>query len=504
MKLYKSLATAAVVTLGLSVAGCSDWLDYTPKDKQLYEQQFATADGFHTTVNGVYSLLTSSSLYGYNLSYGAIDAMGLSYNVSQTNSTLYQLKTASYSSTNAASTLSNIWSTAYNTILNANLVLQALDEYPGVLSENDSQLIRAEMLAVRAYLHLDLTRIFGPIPTSQSALSGEAVPFADTPEALKRERLAADVILTEHIIPDLTEAQNILEKIDPIMTEGVLNSDGGSTNRNWERYRQLRMNYFAVTLLKARAYMWMLDYTNALAEARKITDSPVAKNAFPWVVGNRLLANSINPDRGFSTECLFGYYNNEISNIYKNYFAGSLDASKLLQVASGYVSTIFPISSDYRFQAQWRANGGMNAGYEFVKYESFEPSSTNPDFWATFYGLLRVPEAYYIAAEAALKLNNDTETARNYLNTIRTARGVMVELEENISVADLQKEIELEYVRELRGEGQNFFLLKRLNASVGSFMSGAKTHLNGSDDPGMDSPSKTVRYRVPIPSSETF
>lgn len=504
MKLYKSITIAATIAAGVAATGCSDWLDYTPKDKQLYEQQFSTVDGFHTTVNGIYTLLSSSSLYGYSLSYGAIDAMGLSYNVGQTNYALYQLKNADYTATYASSTLTSIWTSAYNVILNVNLVLQALDEYPGVLSETDAQLIRAEMLAIRAYLHLDLTRIFGPTPSSAEALAGLAVPFADTPEAVKRERLSADAILNDHIIPDLTEAQNILERIDPIVTEGVLNTDGGSTSNNWDRYRQLRMNYYAVTLLKARAYMWKADYVSALSEAKKIADSPQSASTFPWVDGTKLLGNSINPDRGFSTECLFGFYNDELSNVYDNSFSGDLDPDRLLQVASEYVALIFPITSDYRYQTQWRANGGIKAGYEFVKYESFETSGTNPDFWATFYGMMRITEAYYIAAEASLNIDGNTTAARGYLNTVRVARGVNLPLEESLSAADLQKEIELEYAREMRGEGQNFFLLKRLNASVGTRSSGSKSHLNGSDPVTYDSPAKAVRYSVPIPAGETY
>ena len=90
MKLYKTLTLATAIGFATAMSGCSDWLDYTPKDKQLYEQQFSTAEGFHTTVNGIYTQLTSSSLYGYNLSYGPIDAMGLSFDVGQANNTMYQ------------------------------------------------------------------------------------------------------------------------------------------------------------------------------------------------------------------------------------------------------------------------------------------------------------------------------------------------------------------------------------------------------------------------------
>ena len=280
MKLYKSITAAALLAFGIASTGCSDWLDYTPKDKQTYDEQFNNRTGFHTTVNGIYNTMTGSDLYGYNLSYGPIDIMGLCYKISNSSTAKYELCTAAYTSTYASSTISSIWSTAYNTILNINVVLKALDEKPGVLLPEDAQMIRGEMLASRAFIHLDLVRIFGPVYIVNP--DGLSVPYADAPEIIKRNRLKVDDIIYNKIIPDLTAAQELLKNVDPILTEGVLNSDGGEDG-NWFRYRQLRMNYYAATLVKARAYLWVNDYTNALAEARKITDDTYAQSCFPWV-----------------------------------------------------------------------------------------------------------------------------------------------------------------------------------------------------------------------------
>ncbi|MDE6394331.1 MAG: RagB/SusD family nutrient uptake outer membrane protein, partial [Duncaniella sp.] len=322
-------------------------------------------------------------------------------------------------------------------------------------------------------------------------------------EVVKRERIPADEIIRDYIIRDLEAAEKIMAVNDPIVTDGVLSSSGESTADNWYRYRQLRLNYYAVILLKARAYMWIADYDNALAEARKITDSAKAAETFPWVAPNRLLGNSTNPDRIFSTECLFGYYDNSLGDVYKNAFSAVLEASSVRQPARNYVNnTLFPDVADYRYLSQWSSNSSLSSGYEFIKYKSFTTNANNPDFWATFYGLLRKTEAYYIAAECQLNLDNNT-AALGYLNTVLVARG-LPELDPETSKAKIQKEIELEYVRELRGEGQSFFTLKRLNAYIGEYYSGCKPHLCGATNPGFDSPSKALRYNVPIPSGETY
>ena len=495
MKLYKSITAAALLAFGIASTGCSDWLDYTQKDKQTYDEQFNNRTGFHTTVNGIYNTMTGSDLYGYNLSYGPIDIMGLCYKISNSSTAKYELCTAAYTSTYASSTINSIWSTAYNTILNINVVLKALDEKPGVLLPEDAQMIRGEMLASRAFIHLDLVRIFGPVYIVNP--DGLSVPYADAPEIIKRNRLKVDDIIYNKIIPDLTAAQELLKNVDPILTEGVLNSDGGEDG-NWFRYRQLRMNYYAATLVKARAYLWVNDYTNALAEARKITDDTYAQSCFPWVDPVKLLANNSNPDRIFSTECLFGFYDNKMAEIFTNNFNGTLDAAVVLKPRDGYTDILFPNSADYRRQSQWTGTTSISGGdLDFIKYKSFPTSETNPDFWATYYGLMRKSEAYYIAAEALNGLD-DLRGACGYLNQVKAARGI--DLIETDSPADFLKELKMEYLREMRGEGQIFFLHKHFNQSFAT----SNSDFNAHEAANKDNPTISQRYNVPIPSGENY
>ena len=305
MKLYKLFIAVMACSI---LASCSDWLDYTPKDKQTYEQQFGTKAGFRNAVTGVYNKLASSSLYGYNLSYGALDIMGQMYVVPNTNTSRLELKNYTWSGEYGSSVLYAIWSSAYSTILNANLVLEAAEDAKGtILSVDEYKLIKGEMLGVRAFLHLDLLRLFGPIYANNP--QGLSIPYNDGIEATRKERMPADKLVSDKLLRDLNEAELLLADVDPVLENGVLNTDGAEEG-NWERYRQLRMNYYAVVLLKARLYLWTGDYANALIEAQKITDSEKVEEFFPDVNPNRLLANSINPDRGFSTECLFGFYSN--------------------------------------------------------------------------------------------------------------------------------------------------------------------------------------------------
>lgn len=495
MKLYK-LCVAVLASVMLT--GCSDWLDYTPNDKQTYEQQFGTKAGFRNAVTGVYNKMATSSLYGYNLTYGPLDIMAQLYAVSSSNPTLSELKNATWNGQYASAIFSSVWSSAYSTVLNANLVLTAAEEAKGnVLNDNEYKLIKGEMLAVRAFLHFDLFRLFGPQYTNNpQALS---IPYNDGVEAIKRDRLPADKLVSDKLLPDLEKAEQLLAEVDPILESGVLNSDGGEEG-NWERYRQLRMNYYAVALLKARLYLWTGDYDNALLEAKKITDDANVKEFFPNVNPNRLLANSINPDRGFSTECLFGYYASDMQDIYLNTFSGSLDSRFVLQPRKGYMDLLFSSASDYRRQSQWTGSVSSSGGdHDFIKYKGFTANKDNPEFWATFYGLMRKAEAYYIAAECLMK-KGELANACAYLNEVLKARGVEA-LPETASEAVILKQIKLEYLREFRGEGQIYYLFKRYNQVFAEYYSG-EPELNGSEHLYFQNVSPSVRYSIPIPAEE--
>lgn len=504
MKSYKKIVLSFLCCLSLIISGCSSWLDYTPKDKQTADQQFSTREGFYNAVNGIYNLLSSSSLYGYNLSYGSIDIMGQCYKISSSSTSNYAFQQYTWSNTTVSSTFSNIWSSAYSAILNINVVLSQIDKQKAELTDVDYKLIKGEMLAVRAFLHFDLLRLFGPIYSKNP--TGASVPFNDGIEAARRDRLPAETMINDKLLPDITTAQTLLKDVDPVITEGPLNSDGGDKG-NLLRYRQLRMNYYAVCLLKARIYLWQGDYDNAILEAQKITDDANVAKWFPFVVPSKLLANNTNPDRIFSTECLFGCYKKGMSDIFQDNFSGTLDPTVVLQPRKGYIDIMFPVSGDYRRQSQWTASSSSSGGdYDFIKYKSFTANSSNPEFWATFFGLMRISEAYYIAAESFLQ-KKDLDKACYYLSIIQKARGLSEIKASDTDSDNLLKEIKLEYLRELRGEGQIYFMFKRFVqdfATTGSWWKPdpGNSIFNAAESPSSDYDYSDSRYIISIPESE--
>ena len=76
--------------------------------------------------------------------------------------------------------------------------------------------------------------------------------------------------------------------------------------------------------------------------------------------------------------------------------------------------------------------------------------------------ILRLSEMYYIIAEYAAR-TNDFTTAANALETVCSARGMISKTFNFVSLENFLDELVKEVRKELIGEGQLYFLYKRLD-----------------------------------------
>ena len=487
MKLWNIIWTGVILVCGV---GCSSFLDVQPKDKQSEKQLFATRGGFYTAVNGIYNKMASSALYGKNLSYELVDVISKRYQPLPVNTYLTALSTFAYTDESVKKALESTWTTAYNTILNCNVVLENIDESEGVLQEQEYRVLKGEMLAVRAFLHFDMLRLFGPVYKLHP--EAEAIPYNESSKVVALPLMTADSVLHEKILRDLDEAEELLADSDPVIENGPM----ASLEKDEEvylRYRQLRMNYYAVLALKARGYLYAGENTKALAVARKLLTDPKVDEHFPAVDPNKLLANQDNPDRVFSTEVLAGIYVKDRADIHTTYFSSEQAGTNYLHPRKNYVNTnlFAEETQDYRFQSWWRTSSNESeGGYDFIKYEEIaKPTQAGESeyFYAVFMSLIRLSEVYYIAAECEPVLADKY----GWLNKIRERRGLSTLTV--VSDEDFMKRLRTEYLREFMGEGQIFFMYKRLYAHLLS-------DENGNDANAYEA--REERYVLPLPSGE--
>lgn len=435
--------------------------------------------------------MASSSLYGANLSYGLVDVISKRYMPLSANTYLTALANFTYTNSSVETQLASTWTNAYNTILNCNVVIENVDKNLGVLNESESKVLKGEMLAVRAFLHFDMLRLFGPVYKNKPTAA--AIPYNESSTISVLPLLTADSVIHEKILKDLDAAESLLAGNDPVIEGGPMASLEDDQDV-YLRYRQLRFNYYAVLALKARVYLYAGDKANALAAARKLlTDTKVAEH-FPAVDPNKLLANQNTPDRVFSTEILTGIYMKDRKEIYNNYFDSEQAGNNFLQPRADFVdgSLFAGATQDYRFQTWWQVASGVGVkGHSFIKFKGIDkPSSSDENaeyFYAVFMSLIRLSEMYYIAAES------ETVLADKYgwLNQIRARRG-LPELPVT-SEDDLMKNLRFEYIREFWGEGQIFFMYKRLYVNIDKAENGFNTSTYGAQE---------ARYVLPLPKGE--
>lgn len=475
----KRMNNIKLIIGGLWIAmcvGCNSWLDVKPIDKVLEDQLFETEVGFKEALNGIYVELNQNALYGGELMFNMVEILAQRYEISDVannkNVVIYN-----YEDDDVKSRIDNIWSTAYSLIMNCNLLIKNADEKREIFSGNNYNLIKGEALALKAMLHFDLLRLFGPVyVTNKKDIS---ICYNDNFAYAATKLLPADEVM-EKIIADLEIARKLLE-VDPIIGNGPMASDGMDGD-NSLRYRNLRLNYYAVEALLARVYLYAGDSQNALLMARRLVD--VQAQWFPWVeFDDVMVASNKSRDFVFSTELLFALQNRKRGDIFTNYFSSELDANRLLIPDETVLEEIFANSDDWRYTSMWqRPTDGKFTARCFHKYEQTEQVAAHNYLLP----MIRMSEMFFIVAETT----TDMDEAREVLNQVRKHRG-QIPFEDDVLI-DAKSLVAEEYVREFFGEGQLFYYYKRSNRpTIPSGRGGDPIEMN------------SAKYCLPLPESET-
>ncbi len=472
---------ALAFTMGLS--SCDSWLEVKPYDKISEGELLKSEEGYQKMLNGIYIDLNSEALYGKTLGVEMIEVMGGAYSIGTDNSVwgnYKDLSTYQYGTEYWRDRLDQTWNKAYGLILNCNKILESIDDNQELFTGDNYYVTKGEALALRAMLHFDMLRLFGPVYSKDGEKT--AIPYY-TKETNTPEPLLSAKDVAEKVTADLEEARILLAN-DPVKTEGTLMSGTQDGTSNFLRYRALRLNYYAVEALLARVYLYMGDKTNAFKYATdviKTSDTGI----FPFVDKSLVTGSPADPDRIFSSEVIFALTNTSRGNLFKNYYDPSrlpsyvfrMDNSLMDNLIYGGATTTGGYQDDYRYRADWIATGSNRY---FYKYSDMV---ANGSIQNTMIPMVRLGEMYLIAAESQ---SANLAAGIQYVNALRRNRGVP-------SLQTLTPDLlKYEYIRELYGEGQLFYLYKRLYSDVITSASSSK-NTKASD----------LVFVVPLPDSET-
>ena len=203
-----------LISLCAVFASCDDYLDVAPQTQVPAEDFFSQETGYEDALTGCYIKMNSSNLYGMFLSFSGIDYMASYYDKMTATSDEYAFRTFNYKNSTVESQFKNTYNELYNIILQANDVIVNIDSQKGkdaVKSELKRNIIKGEALAIRAFCHFDLLRIFGQLP--QNATITVSLPYSETTGVEDRPLYPYDQFV-EKLEKDLTESLTLL-KDDP-------------------------------------------------------------------------------------------------------------------------------------------------------------------------------------------------------------------------------------------------------------------------------------------------
>lgn len=450
----------------LFVAGftsCSDWLEVDPMSEVKADELLKNEKGFRDLLNGCYLQMGAPALYGRELTYGIVDVLGQTWNISAGNNpNAEKIRKYNYNRLDNASGMNAIdlfWTGLYNTIVNVDYLLEQIEGKQNLFVPLDYELIKGEALGLRAYLHFDLLRLYGR--SFKSGPDKQSIPYVTqmgvtiTPQSTVREVLGL-------VLKDLDAAMEILKDVDPICT----GQTPSPTTDHWfqdRRYRKIRMNYDACLALKARVYLYMENYT----EAFKAAESVVNTGRYSWVTSIEATSEEGNRDRLYWNELIFclDVYNfaNWTSVLayvsakpLAGYFQSAATQTVVFELGKEECKTdwryvnLTEASGNIRYCSKYRQPGIDEASGETIRKNKLP--------------MLRMSEMYYIMAECVK--DSDPKAAIGYLNQVREHRGIKQDLPEDLTSEQIQEEIYKEYRKEFIAEGQIFFYYKRLNYSA--------------------------------------
>ncbi len=478
---FKYILSASLLT---GMVSCKkDWLDVTASNQIKAEDQFKQTAGFKDALMGVYIGMTQPSSYAKDMTWNLVDILSRQYATLPTLALYSDAQLFKYKSTRAMGQVDALWKQQYNIIANVNVILDQIEKNNGVLNKIDHAIIKGELLGLRAFLHFDLLRLYGDFN------------YANRPELANKLTIPYVTTLSKDLTPQLSyqatfalmqkDIASSLEllKEDPIYKEVARPADYFlEANRNgFYNVREQRMNYYAVKALQARVHLWQ-GSTKDLQNATLAAEEVISKSSAKLITAS----TPIGTNRILSSEQLFSLNVTGFANIVGQFFNGenatNYDALLLLRPSA---ESLFETSNQNIGVPDIRFNSLLALHSRGMVSQKLLQSQTSP--YRNIMPLMKLPEMYYIAAESYL--NTDLNKSIEYLNKVRSSRGILQAISSTATIDVVKAELQKEYQKEFISEGQLFFYFKRKGL----------THM-----PGLSA--QTIAddqiYRLPYPDNE--
>lgn len=453
--------------LSLMGAGCSDWLDVRPRNEMKEVDMYANEEGFKSALTGAYIQLADAKLYGKDASMYIPEMLAQHWAVSTDKTSLsYNICAFDYTHTKVEDAIESLWKKYYQCIVHLNNILGNLESTGVTFTNGNEALIKGEALGLRGFLHLELLRLFGPIPGVNGVDNLLAIPYQEemTKDPGKLQTITYGEVC-KRIIRDLNAAEEALSK-DPILvgSNRYLNNPAytwdDKPQDEWQFYRQVRFNYYAVKAAKARFYHWIGDKENAVKNAKIVIEAKnekVDEGTSKFELATESVYGS-NGNLVMKSEHVFGVHNPKHQSIVQPLFKdenASLTQT-VTNINNAYESSLHPDDIRNKTKRYWEEQTYQNSKKvnHFRKYtgsDSYDALNIVP--------LLRLSEMYLILVE-----DMPIADVGEYFKAYRIARNLDISLDNSLQTEqDVLDRMEKEYRKEFFGEGQMWFFYKKHN-----------------------------------------
>jgi hypothetical protein len=465
-KTIKKLALLLLALTGL--ASCNKWLEATSSTQVSDATLFSSRSGFQDALCGVYISMGDEAEYGAlwtwfvnELSYGPY--------AQQFSPLFTAIQNHEWSGNYVNPLIARMWQAGYYTMANINKVLYELDAKPEVVSDRiERNLMTGELLALRAYIHFDLMRMFGLAQLQEGDYEKYTVPYVTTydkeptPQRTYRETL-------ELLEGDLDTAIELLAD-DPVRGKA---SEAWLANANADGFwdaRDKRMNYFAAKALKARVLLFRSELDAAAAAAQAVIDEATAAGAYRWIDADAMTKATSNDeiDWTFSSEQLFSLEVTGLQSLTDLYIFNQLGSGSSSILVDKNVVDVSPYNLASIASAEDVRGPALMLKFFGNQYRPYKYYN-NSSYYAGYRNrvpMIKISEMYLIIAEVAAE-KKDEETLLQALTEVRSHRGIQdpspVNTDPNfVSPTYWLSGVMMEYVREFQGESVGYFAARRL------------------------------------------
>jgi hypothetical protein len=419
----------------LMLFSCKDMIDIPdPINTITTDKVFDNDNQANSAMAGAYSQLINDQVL--NFGNGAVTTLcnqsADELNVSAANlNAVYTNKLIS-----SEQATSDIWTTAYKNIYNANAVIEGIAASTSLKLHKEVRIkLTAEAKFMRAYTYFYLVNFFGDVPLVLTDDFNKTIKMSRTPKAE----------VYAQVLKDLQDAKSDL----------AADFSGSKTGE------RIRPNKWAATAMLARVYLFMGDYPNAVAAATEVIDQSglfelngdlnevFLKNNKEAIW--QMQHSNLTLVRGNATP--EGYVIKPFLSPIANEYFGTRLTDKLVQ----------QFENNDKRKSSWlmpvTKAGEIN--YFVYKYKIGTGNSSIGGPITEYYTMLRLAEQYLIRAEALTLGSQQLDPAIADLNVIRRRAGIdelAAGLSKEAVVLAIEKERRTEFFSEW---GHRWLDLKR-------------------------------------------